>query len=203
MNNFLLSPEFFNLIIMKELQQELIYSLALLVAVGIIVYATKTAIKRFSFVKSIEINRRKIIFNLSYLIIYIIAGTFLAAIWGVDEKRLTVFISSILAVLGVGFFAQWSILSNLTASVILFFNHPVRIGDRVHILDKDFNLTGVLVDITGFYFFIRTDEGQNITLPNSLVMQKGIEILEPMSGTEVVAAAKTEEELEKEMEKES
>lgn len=180
---------------MKVPEQEIIYSIALLISMGVIIYAIKKAIKRFTFVRSIEVNRRKIIFNLSYLIIYIIGGTLLAAIWGVDEKRLTVFISSILAVLGVGFFAQWSILSNLTASVILFFNHPVRIGDRVRILDKDFNLSGVLVDITGFYFFIKTDDGQNITLPNSLVMQKGIEILEPMSGTKVAVAAKTEEEL--------
>ena len=90
------------------------------------------------------------------------------------------FVSSILAVLGVGFFAQWSILSNLTASVILFFNHPVRIGDRIRILDKDFDLTGVVKDITGFYFFLYTDDGRNVSLPNSIVIQKGIEILDPL-----------------------
>ena len=82
-----------------------------------------------------------------------------------------------LEVLGVGFFAQWSLLSNLTASVILFFNHPVRIGSRIRILDKDFDLTGEVKDITGFYFFIETDKGETITFPNSLIMQKGIEIL--------------------------
>ena len=84
---------------------------------------------------------------------------------------------SILAVLGVGFFAQWSILSNLTASVILFFNHPVRIGDRVKVLDKDFDWSGEVLDITGFYFFMKTDKGEFISLPNTLVIQKGLEIL--------------------------
>lgn len=53
----------------------------------------------------------------------------------------------------------------------------------------------MLVDITGFYFFSKTDEGQNITLPNSLVMQKGIKALEPISDSKVTLSAKTEEEM--------
>lgn len=78
----------------------------------------------------------------------------------------------------MGFFAQWSILSNLTASVILFFNHPLRIGDKIRILDKDFNWTGVVTDISGFYLFMTTDADEKISIPTSMVMQRGIEILE-------------------------
>ncbi len=102
----------------------------------------------------------------------------LAVIWGVDIKEFSVFISSVLAVLGIAFFAQWSILSNLTASAILFFNHPVRIGDRIKVLDKDFEWIGEVKDITGFYLFIKTDSDENIILPNSMVVQKGIQILD-------------------------
>ncbi|WP_243846491.1 mechanosensitive ion channel domain-containing protein [Wenyingzhuangia heitensis] len=142
-----------------------------------IIFSIKRAIKKFSFVKAIDVNRRKIIFILTYLVVYILFGALLAVVWGVDFNRLSIFISSILAVLGVGFFAQWSLLSNLTASVILFFNHPVRIGSRIRILDKDFELIGEVKDITGFYFFMKTDKGEIITFPNSLIMQKGIEIL--------------------------
>jgi len=158
-------------------KHELLFTIILLVIMILAVFLTKRAIRRFSFVKSIDVNRRKIIFNLSYLLIYITGGSFLAIIWGVDHKQFALFISSILAVLGVGFFAQWSILSNLTASVILFFSHPMRIGDRIKVLDKDFNWSGEVKDITGFYLFMKTDDGCDITLPTSLVMQKGIEIL--------------------------
>ncbi len=98
-------------------------------------------------------------------------------IWGIDLKEFSVFISSVLAVIGIAFFAQWSILSNLTASIILFFSHPVRIGDRIRVLDKDFDWTGKVIDITGFYVFMTTDQGENITLPTSLVIQKGIQIM--------------------------
>ncbi len=158
-------------------KQELLYTVILTMVVLIMIIITRRAIRKFSFVRAIEVNRRKVIFYLSYFLIYGFAGSSLAIIWGVDLKQFTVFISSILAVLGVGFFAQWSILSNLTASVILFFSHPIRLGDRVRIMDKDFDWTGEVKDITGFYLFMKTDSGKNITLPTSLVIQKGIEIL--------------------------
>jgi len=114
------------------------------------------------------------------MIIYLIAGSALAFIWGFEFRQIVIALSSVLAVLGVGFFAQWSILSNLTASVILFFNHPIRIGDRITIIDKDYNYTGIIIDITGFFLFMRTDTGKNITIPTSIVMQKGIEILDKL-----------------------
>lgn len=166
---------------------ETLYTLILIVIVFLLILLIKRAIRKFSFVKSIDANRRKIILYLNYLVIYMISGAVLAIIWGVEARQFTIFISSILAVLGVGFFAQWSILSNLTASVILFFNHPVRLGHRIRILDKDFDWTGEVKDITGFYLFMETDDGRTITIPNALVMQKGIEILdkkEPVSTAE-------------------
>ncbi len=163
---------------MMVYKQELLQTLVLVSIMVLVLLITKRAIRRFSFIRSIDANRRKIIFNLSYLFIYIAVGSVLAIIWGVDHKQFALFISSVLAVLGVGFFAQWSILSNLTASVILFFSHPIRLGDRVRILDKDFDWTGEVKDITGFYLFMKTDDNRNITIPNSLVIQKGIEILD-------------------------
>ncbi|TPN84488.1 mechanosensitive ion channel domain-containing protein [Aquimarina algicola] len=159
-------------------KQEVFFSIILIAIMFFITLIIKRAIKKFSFVKSIEINRRKVIFNTSYLVIYIITGSILALIWGVDLKQFTVFISSILAVLGVGFFANWSILSNITASVILFFSHPIRIGDRIKIIDKDYNWIGEVRDITGFYFFMITDSGEKIYFPTSMVIQKGIQILD-------------------------
>ncbi|MFD1063729.1 hypothetical protein ACFQ1Q_10775 [Winogradskyella litorisediminis] len=54
---------------------------------------------------------------------------FVLVIWGVRQSDLLVFLGSILAVVGVAFFAQWSLLSNITSSIIIFFNHPVRLND--------------------------------------------------------------------------
>lgn len=161
-----------------NLQLKIILTFGLLVLMFVMMYLTRLSLRKFMLLRSIDVNRRKVILNLIYFSIYVFAFVFLGVIWGVNMNQLTLFVSSVLAVLGVGFFAQWSILSNLTSSVILFFNHPVRIGDRIRILDKDFDLTGEVTDITGFFFFITTDKGEHITMPNNLVIQKGIELIQ-------------------------
>lgn len=157
-------------------KQEILITSVIIIIMFLFIFLTKRSIRRFSFIRAIEPNRRKVIYYLTNLITYSITIVIIAVIWGVDLKEFSLFISSVLAVLGIGFVAQWSILSNLTASVILFFSHPVRLGDRIRVMDKDFDWTGEVKDITGFYLFMRTDDGRNITLPTSLVIQKGIEI---------------------------
>ncbi len=163
---------------MADLKVEIISTVVLILATLLTVSLTNRAIKRFGRLVSIDVNKRKIIFYLSHLVIYFIGLTILSVIWGVALQDFVVFISSILAVLGVAFVAQWSILSNLTASVILFFSHPLRLGDRIRVLDKDFDWTGEIEDISAFYLFMRTDDGRRITIPTNLVIQKGIEILD-------------------------
>jgi len=158
-------------------KNEILLTVVVFVILFFILLITKLGIRKFSVLRSINPNRRKLILNLSFLIQYLLAGIVLMIIWGIDLKEFSVFISSVLAVIGIAFFAQWSILSNLTASIILFFSHPVRIGDRIRVLDKDFDWTGKVIDITGFYVFMTTDQGENITLPTSLVIQKGIQIM--------------------------
>jgi len=78
----------------------------------------------------------------------------------------------------VALFANWSILSNITASFILYFTFPYKIGDRIRIHDKDLPVTAVISDIKGFYTLLVTDEGEIITYPNNLLLQKGVSILQ-------------------------
>ncbi len=134
--------------------------------------AINRMLKRFSF----KATRRKIVIKLVNLLTTLVAIVSLAAIWGIDKSQLMFFISSLLTILGIGFFAQWSILSNITSGLILFFNHPIKIGDHVKILDKDFPFSGTVDDITYFFLHLTTDDGQKVTIPNSVALQKMIAI---------------------------
>ncbi|PRX54320.1 mechanosensitive ion channel domain-containing protein [Flagellimonas meridianipacifica] len=156
---------------------QILITILLLLLIFAINSLAKRAIRRFGKISAINMNSRKVIFYLSNLFFYGLALIAITLVWGVDLKEFSVFISSILAIVGIGFVAQWSILSNLTASVILFFSHPLRLGDRIRVLDKDFDWTGKVEDISGFYLYMRTDDGRSITIPTNLVIQKGIEIL--------------------------
>jgi small-conductance mechanosensitive channel len=110
------------------------------------------------------------------VLIYITVIVVVAFIWGVDEKQLLIYISSFLTILGIAFFAQWSILSNITAGIILFINYPVKIGDSITILEKDSvnNISGEIRDIGAFFITLRTSEKDLITLPNSIILQNNI-----------------------------
>jgi small-conductance mechanosensitive channel len=146
---------------------------AILIAFVIIVklFAGK-AVNRILVRLENDLKRKKItmrIINLFSLIFMIIG---LAAIWNIDRSQLMVFITSLITVLGIAFFAQWSILSNITSSLILFFNHPVKIGQRIRVLDKEYEIEGKLIDISFYFLYIKTDADELVTIPTSVALQK-------------------------------
>ncbi|WP_298766807.1 mechanosensitive ion channel domain-containing protein [uncultured Polaribacter sp.] len=108
------------------------------------------------------------------ILVYITVIVVVAIIWGVDEKQLLIYVSSFLTILGIAFFAQWSLLSNITAGIILYINYPVKIGDTITVLEKDNNITGEIRDIGAFFITLKTPEKELITLPNAIILQKNI-----------------------------
>lgn len=95
-------------------------------------------------------------------------------ILGLGYSEISVFLSSIFAVVGIALFAQWSILSNVTASMIIFFSFPYKVNDRIKILDKDDDMCGLIIEITMFHVILKRDDGNLITYPNSLILQKAV-----------------------------
>jgi small-conductance mechanosensitive channel len=122
------------------------------------------------------LERRRITTRVVNLLLLLIGAISIMGIWGLDQKELFVFLTSTLTVLGVGFFATWSILSNITSGLLLYFNHPLHIGDHVKIMDKEAPVEGTLKDISMFFMHIETVNGETVTIPNSVVTQKTISI---------------------------
>jgi small-conductance mechanosensitive channel len=120
-----------------------------------------------------------------HLLSFLTAIVILSAIWGLKQNEIAVFVGTILTALGIAFFAQWSLLSNITSSLLLFFNHPVKIGDTVKVLDKDCPFEGEVTDLTYFFIHLRTQEGAIITIPNALIFQKAITVVEKSNSTKL------------------
>lgn len=95
-------------------------------------------------------------------------------ILGLGYSEISVFLSSIFAVVGIALFAQWSILSNITASMIIFFGFPYRVNDRIKILDKDDDMSGIIVEISMFHVILQRPDGNLITYPNTLILQRAV-----------------------------
>lgn len=148
-------------------------SVLLLLLIRLVV--SKIITKRLS-TANFSVQRKKITgkaLGLFYALILLVA---VAGIWGLEGKQVLTFVTSILTVIGVGFFAQWSLLSNITSGLLLYFNHPLKLGDYVSIVDKDSPLAGTVEDISLFFLHIKDDKDVTYTIPNTLVMQKTLTI---------------------------
>ncbi|MBE3934972.1 mechanosensitive ion channel family protein [Vibrio parahaemolyticus] len=110
-------------------------------------------------------------FNVALL--FLTASVF-AIVTGIGYGDVSLFLSSIFAVLGVAFIAQWSILSNITASFLIFFVFPYRVGDRIKVVDKDEDISGEIQEISMFHVLIKHDNGNLITYPNNQILQKAV-----------------------------
>ncbi len=129
------------------------------------------AIQRVSKVAHQKI-KAQVIKKLINLFLLFISLQFMLFIWGVNPSQLIFFISSMLTVLGIALFAQWSILSNITSALIIFFSHPAKIGDSITLLDKELPIEGKICDIEVFFIILETEQGDKITIPNNIFMQK-------------------------------
>ena len=137
-------------------------------------FITKRIIRKVGLRFKYQSGRIKITNKIVGVLLLIIITIVLMIIWGVDQSELLLFLSTILTILGVAFFAQWSIISNITSTLIIFFNHPIKIGDSLTILDKDYQIEGKLSDIGIFFIIIKTKEDKKITIPSNVFMQKMI-----------------------------
>lgn len=157
---------------------QIIETIVVLVTYIITYYITKNFVNNSLKQTHFQRGRRKILIKVVNLISFLTVFILLSAIWGLNQNEIAVFVGTILTALGIAFFAQWSLLSNITSSVLLFFNHPMRIGDSIKILDKDYPFEGKISDLTYFFVYIKTENGEIITIPNSLLFQKPILVTE-------------------------
>lgn len=134
-------------------------------------------VKRFAQLNEVLEHRTNLIIKYINLLLGILALISITIIWGVKKDQILLFISSVFAVVGVASFAQWSILSNITAGIIIFFSYPFKIGDKIKIHDKEYPVEGEIEDIKAFYVVLKTNDGELITYPNNLLMQKGISVV--------------------------
>lgn len=163
---------------LKNYNDELIITGIVLLSLFIIRYTINFTIKKIA--KKSDINTARIrlmqrYVSVTLLLIAIIIESF---IFGAKFEDLAVIFSSVFAIIGIALFAIWSILSNITSGIIMFFNFPYKVGDKIAIHDKDFPIQAIIEDIRAFQLHLRLDSGDLVTYPNNLMLQKAITLLQ-------------------------
>ncbi|MFT5789097.1 MAG: small-conductance mechanosensitive channel [Shewanella sp.] len=131
-------------------------------------------IAKLARIKQVSDTRTKVVTQYITYLLFILIACLMVISLGIQYQQVSLFISSVFAVLGVALVAQWSILSNITAGILIFFVFPYRIGDRIKVIDKDEDVSGIIAEINLFHLLIQRDDGILITYPNNLMLQRGV-----------------------------
>ncbi|WP_409070964.1 mechanosensitive ion channel domain-containing protein [Flavobacterium sp.] len=163
----------------NDFAREAIGTGIVLILLVILRIVTTKLVRRYARLSQTIERRTNLVIKYLHLLINILLIVALIIIWGVDAKDIILAISSIATVVGVAMVAQWSILSNITSGIILFFSFPFKIGDTIHIHDKDFPVIAEIEDISAFYISMVNKDGERVIYPNNLLLQKGVSIINP------------------------
>jgi len=122
-------------------------------------------------------------------VFYVALAVIIAAIFGVGIGNLWATLTGIIAMVIIGFFAGWSLLSNLTAALVILIWRPYVIGDELTIVPE--GLAGEFREITLFHCRLMTKERQQIQVPNSVLLNKIVIVSEraPASANRNASAA--------------
>jgi small-conductance mechanosensitive channel len=166
---------------MDRLEIQLIETVAAVLGYVLLFFLAKNSINN-TLKKNFQIQRarRKFVIKAFHFFTTITLLVVLAAIWGLQQDEIAIFASTIITALGIAFFAQWSLLSNITAGVLLFFYHPIKIGDYIKVLDKENPFEGEVTDLTYFFVYLKNNDGDIITMPNSVILQKALSVVKPL-----------------------
>jgi small-conductance mechanosensitive channel len=171
--------------------KELLTTLIVVIVIGLLRFVAQKAIRRIGKINSFVEGRTLLISKYISILLTFLGIAVLTIVWGVNFTEVALLFSSLFAVLGVAFVAQWSIISNITAGVVLFFSVPFKIGDKIKIMDKEImeeseqiEDSGVFTieNITAFHVHLRKPNGVLITYPNNLMLQKGIALVQTYEG---------------------
>ena len=138
---------------------------------------TSQLTRRYGRNKGFTLPRVKYTVKYIHFVFFVIFLMFIGLIWDISFQGLSVYFLSFFTVAGIGLFASWSILSNITAAILLFFYFPYKIGTQIRIMDGDNSVEGLIIDLSLFSIMIKNEKGLIVAYPNNLVLSKGVIIL--------------------------
>jgi small-conductance mechanosensitive channel len=102
--------------------------------------------------------------------LWVVTALLVLNLWGISVSGLWTLLASAIAVIGVGFLAVWTMVSNVTASFFLSLWRPFRLGQTVEILPE--TLKGRVIDRNLMFTVLRDEDGNLLQVPNNMFFQK-------------------------------
>lgn len=132
-----------------KLVTKIILTLAIGAAVFLLQKVLQRAIDRYIRKRELDNKRGLAVHKVKSILLYFIGAVFVIYVWGIDLENVWVFLTGFLGLVAIGFFAVWSILSNIFAGI-----------------------KGTVKDINLFFITLIDEEGNHLQIPSNLVFQK-------------------------------
>ncbi len=105
-------------------------------------------------------------------VIAMVTFVLLLSVFGFHLSGLWAMLSTVFAMIAIGFVAVWSILSNISATALILLMRPFNIGDEIELQSE--KIKGRVVDLNFFFTTLQIDENSSHQVPNNLFFQKVI-----------------------------
>jgi small-conductance mechanosensitive channel len=99
-----------------------------------------------------------------------VAFVLLLGAFGIELTGVWAVLTTVLAMIAIGFVAVWSILSNVSCTFVILFFRPFNIGDEIEFAGEP--VKGRVVDLNFLFTTIQTEDDAVMQIPNNLVFQK-------------------------------
>ena len=168
--------ELFELLELMGTQYKLIVTLIAILLFPLLLKITKKLLEK-AIKGKVDIHRK---FRAELLLKIILAFVVLCLVlifWGIELRGLLVLGSSLFAMLGVALFAAWSLLSNLTAFLLMFIQNDFHVGYWVRIVDGANHIEGRIVELGLMNVVLEHVDGHRVVYPNNLFVTRPVMVL--------------------------
>ena len=108
--------------------------------------------------------------NMFRWLVRIIVFVLVLSVFGFELGGIWALVSTVLAMIAIGFVAVWSLLSHSTATILLVIIRPFQIGDDIALPSQ--NMAGRVIDLNFFFTTLLDHEGNEWRVPNNMFFQK-------------------------------
>lgn len=122
-------------------------------------------------------------------IIFVVALVFVLGTFGLNVGGMWGVLSTILAMVAIGFVAVWSVLSNTLCTLIIMLFRPFAVGDEIEFVGEQ--MKGRVIDLNFFYTTVDAGDGSVMQIPNNLFFQKVVRRRHASAGVSLASHMRT------------
>lgn len=160
----------------REFLTRLIVSAASAAVFYLVYHALKLSARRTMLRKGLALSRYIIVKKVLSAVTGLIALLIIVYVWGFEIRNIWVYLTGLITMVAIAFFAVWSLIGNILAGVLLYFTSPFKLDDTVEIHPD--GVRGKVIAINTFFTLLKDEEGNYINIPNSLMFQKYLKVRE-------------------------